>query len=161
MFSNMMCDQFNWPGYRLYLLLLGQHAGPKMINLLSGHPMSRSDSNVNISLAKFKMPTIIYKPSEMFCIVVVRANCRHQLLPHFQYRGQTKYIQGFFFKSRRFLNSGRKWILFPNIYPKFKFKMAEVLRVVHPSPPSVLPHLKTGMDGDGLGLTCNSILVTI
>ena len=100
MFSNMMCDQFNWPGYRLYLLLLGQHAGPKMINLLSGHPMSRSDSNVNISLAKFKMPTIIYKPSEMFCIVVVRANCRHQLLPHFQYRGQT--IGNFFFKRRRF-----------------------------------------------------------
>ena len=160
MFSNMMCDQFNWPGYRLYLLLLGQHAGPKMINLLSGHPMSRSDSNVNISLAKFKMPTIIYKPSEMFCIVVVRANCRHQLLPHFQYRGQTKYRQGFFFQKQE--------------VPEFRKKMNFVSKYISqiqvqsgrspastPSPPLVLPHLKTGMDGDGLGLTCNSILFTI
>ena len=74
-----------------------------MINLLSGHPMSRSDSNVNISLAKFKMPTIIYKPSEMFCIVVVRANCRHQLLPHFQYRGQTTYRDFFFALSAAYI----------------------------------------------------------
>ena len=160
MFSNMMCDQFNWPGYRLYLLLLGQHAGPKMINLLSGHPMSRSDSNVNISLAKFKMPTIIYKPSEMFCIVVVRANCRHQLLPHFQYRGQTTYREFFFSKA------GGSWIqeenefcfqiYLPNSSSKWQKSLAST-----PSPPLVLPHLKTGMDGDGLGLTCNSILFTI